>query len=960
MAWFWNKKKTGSQAHKGRRNISTNLHLEGLEERLAMDASSPLSKDNFSNVVDLSRGDGANFSSALAQLYTAYENRTGNQFDISSVNFSNGYFYQGNQISITASGGSSVTSLMDELSKVGATNLTAVKGEVSGWVTLDELQAVKALTDISYVSWDLKPHLNVGPISDQADTIMRANVARQLYNVTGAGITVGIISDSFNSDGLYPQDVADGALPPNVRIMSDTLGTDEGRAMAQLVHQLAPSANLVFYTAGSSKEEFAQAITDLAAAGCNVIVDDVIFFNEAFFQEDVVAQAVDQVTAQGVTYVSAAGNEDSQSWQQTFNPSGVFVQNSILSGLFPDLSGQLNDFNPGAQVDTLLPCIIAPESLAQMVFNWDNSFASATGGKVGPTDDYGMFAVTIEDGTITLIAFSDDINSLSGEAYEQLNIVNDSQDPLQFYVGIINHGSTNNFIKTIWMQDVLRVFDFGENSVGHATLWGHANSPGAIAVAAADQATPLVPESFTSVGGVPLFFDNQGNRIPANIQRKPNVTGIDGTDTTVPGFAPFFGTSAAAPHVAAVAALMLQAAPHSSPRAIRVALEQSALDLFTPGFDFVSGYGLVQADAAIATLLNSHTYLLVDVSQSMVGTSSLDINGDGKLTDADDLDHDGVKGTPLDEAIAIVNELNDERFFMPNVSIIIFGKDAKFVDMSPTGGMQTSATYTTGSLPNLDTIKVGSAGQYQTSVVNASRSYYDSPLNLVLSNYDRSGYSEAVMITDGAGLLSASNTIVNSLASAGITVNSYLVGHYYTVGSTTSIQRLANATTGNIAVDFTSVIVDNAVIRPTVAALPRFTVAINEFGSVVRFGLNPTPVGEVTVPTFSYVDSTKKSSSNSSISSVVEIKDPQDQDETDVTTTDPGTPTTLPETPTTGNSEETPTDTGTDSTTVVDTTVPIDPSTTNPTTDPSTSGTSSDSTTNDNTSEGSPTTLAAA
>lgn len=932
MAWFWNKKKTGSQPQKNRRQASLNLYLEGLEERLAMDASSALSKDNFSNVVDLSRGDGVNFSSSLAQLYTSYENRAGNQFDISSLSYSDQYFYQGNRISVSVSGNSSVAAMMSDLTKAGASEVSAAHGKVSGWVSLDELQAVKALTSISYVSWDLKPYLNVGPIVDPADTIMQADLARQMYNVSGAGITVGIISDSFNSDGLYPQDIIDGALPANVRIMSDAIGTDEGRAMAQLVHQLAPDANLVFYTAGKSKEEFAQAITDLAAAGCNVIVDDVGFFNEAFFQEDVVAQAVDQVAAQGVTYVSAAGNADSQSWQQTFDPSGVFVENSPLATLFPGVSGQLNDFNPGATVDTLLPCVIAPESATPIIFNWDNSFASATGGKVGPTDDYGMFAVTIDGDTITLIAYSDDPNSISGEAYEQLNIVNASSDPLQFYIGIFNHGSTNNFIKSIWTRDVLRVFDFGNDTVNHSTIWGHALAPGAIAVAAADAATPNLPESFTSVGGTPLLFDNDGNRIPANVQRKPNVTGIDGTDTTVPGFAPFYGTSAAAPHVAAVAALMLQAAPSSTPRAIRVALEQSAVDLYTPGFDFISGYGLVQADAAIGVLLSAHTYLMVDVSQSMVGTSSLDINGDGKLTDADDLDHDGVKGTPLDEAIAIVNELNDQRFFMPNVSIIIFGKDAKFVDMSPTGGMQTTAVYTVGSLPNLDSIKVGSAGQYQTSVVNASRSYYDSPLNLVLSDRDPTAYSEAVMITDGAGLLSASNTIINSLAAAGITVNSYLVGHYYTVGSTTSIQRLANATQGNVAVDFTPVIVDNAVIRPSVAALPTFTLAINQFGSVVRFGLDPVPVGQVNVPTFSYVDPAKKSSTNGSISSVVDIKDVSDDQGTDVTATDPGTPTTLPETPTTGGTDSSGTTTdSTDATTVVDTTVPIDPSTTDPT-----------------------------
>ena len=936
MVWFWNKEKSGPRAQGSRRrpdksSSSTNLHLEGLEERLAMDASS-LSKDSVSNIVDLTRGDGAAFSSSLAQLYTAYENRTGNQFDISSLSISDNYFYStSNRISISVQANGSLSTLMGDLSKVGATELTATKGKVSGWVSLDELESIKELSSVEYVAWDMKPHLNVGPVVDEADTIMRANLARQLYGVTGAGVTVGIISDSFNTDGLYPVDVQTGALPPGVRIMSDNIGTDEGRAMAQLVHQLAPGANLVFYTAGSSKEEMAQAITDLAAAGCNVIVDDVIFFSEAFFQEDVVAQAVDQVTAQGVTYVSSAGNEDSQSWQQNFNPSDVYVQNSTLTELFPGITGQLMDFNPGAQVDVLQPCVIAPNSATPIIFNWDNSFASATGGLVGPTDDYGMFAITIDpSGSITLIAFSDDPNTASGEAMETLFIDNSDNDTsLQFYIGIFNHGSTNNFLKSIWMRDVLRVFDFGENTVGHATLWGHANSPGAIAAAAAPWFNPTQPEYFTSAGGVPLLFDNDGNRIPANILRKPNVTGIDGTDTTVPGFAPFFGTSAAAPHVAAVAALMIQASPTASPRAIRIAMEQSALDLYKPGFDFLSGYGLVQADAAIATLLNSHTYLLVDVSQSMIGTSSLDINGDGKLTDADDLDHDGIKGTPLDESIAIMNQLDTEHFFLPQVSIIIFGQDAKFVDMSPTGGVQTTAAYTVGTLPNLDSFEVGSAGQFQTSLVNASKSYYDSALNLMLGNLTAGGYSEAVMITDGGGLLSTSNTIINSLAANGVTVNSYLVGHYYTVGSTSSIQRLAGGTGGTVAVDFTPVIVDNAVIRPSVAALPTFTLSINQFDSVVRFGLNTVPVGTVTAPTYSYADPTKRASNNNSgrISSVVDLESlTHDDTTTDPAPTEVGTPTTLPETPTTvdtGTNTETP-DT-TDTTPVVD--VTVDPST---------------------------------
>src|SRR6202041_1444323 len=84
---------------------------------------------------------------------------------------------------------------------------------------------------------------------------------------------------------------------------------DEGRAMLQIVHDVAPGASLAFYTADDSEADFASGIGKLAAAGAKVIADDVGYFDEPFYQDGILAQAVDAVEAQGVTYVSAAGND---------------------------------------------------------------------------------------------------------------------------------------------------------------------------------------------------------------------------------------------------------------------------------------------------------------------------------------------------------------------------------------------------------------------------------------------------------------------------------------------------------------------------------------------------------------------------------------------------------------------------------------------------------------------------
>ncbi|MBR8828945.1 MAG: S8 family serine peptidase, partial [Gomphosphaeria aponina SAG 52.96 = DSM 107014] len=118
----------------------------------------------------------------------------------------------------------------------------------------------------------------------------------------------------------------------------------------------------------------------------------------------------------------------------------------------------------------------------------------------------------------------------------------------------------------------------------------------------------------------------------------------DGTNTTFfgsdvegDGFPNFFGTSAAAPHAAAVAALMLEAKPNATPEEIYAALEKTALDMndpFTagsdPGFDNGTGYGLIQADAAIAELLGNAPINGTPGNDVINGTAKNDvINGLG-------------------------------------------------------------------------------------------------------------------------------------------------------------------------------------------------------------------------------------------------------------------------------------------------------------------------------------------
>src|SRR5262249_48166273 len=154
---------------------------------------------------------------------------------------------------------------------------------------------------------------------------MRADVARSSFNVDGTGVKVGVLSDSFNCTnspaGGAPTDVASGDLSTVTvvqEISSCTGATDEGRAMLQIVHDVAPGASLAFASAFNGEAAFANNIKALKNAGAKVIVDDVFYYDEPMFQDGIVAQAVDNVVAGGAAYFSAAGNEARQSYQSSF------------------------------------------------------------------------------------------------------------------------------------------------------------------------------------------------------------------------------------------------------------------------------------------------------------------------------------------------------------------------------------------------------------------------------------------------------------------------------------------------------------------------------------------------------------------------------------------------------------------------------------------------------------------
>lgn len=504
--------------------------------------------------------------------------------------------------------------LRADLEALGLRNGAIAGPVVSGWLPIAALDQAAALAELRFAR-PAYVATNAGAVTSQGDPAMNADTARTTYGVNGAGVTVGTLSDSYDCDTTAltraAADVASGDLPAGVQVLEDYDGSDcidEGRAMMQLIHDVAPGAKQQFRTAFNGLADFAQGIRDLAAAGSDVINDDIIYFAEPMFQDGIIAQAVDDVVAQGIPYFSSAGNNGRDSYESVFRPGQTInIGSKAVTA---------HDFDPGPGVDSYQRLLIPAFSSVTLVFQWDQPHASATVGGAGSVNDIDIY-FSVPSGS-------------QAQVGQQGNTVNIGKDPVEFARAFNNtsaaqpidvviatyEGANPGYLKYVIFGKA-NVQEFNTNS---STVYGHANARGAVAVGAAAfyqtprfGVNPPLLEPFSSAGPTPIFFNKDGTRkSQAEIRQKPEIVAPDGTNTTFFGndipedpdsFPNFFGTSAAAPHAAAVAALLLQARPSLTPAQILAAMQTTAIDMGTAGVDNDSGAGLIQADRALATLV---------------------------------------------------------------------------------------------------------------------------------------------------------------------------------------------------------------------------------------------------------------------------------------------------------------------------------------------------------------------
>ena len=506
--------------------------------------------------------------------------------------------------------GTDQSAALAKLSALGF-RLTAVSvtdpSVVEGFLPLARATQAVALAAVGSVQAEHRPIRHAGSVQNQAVALEKADLA-QARGATGKGIRIGAISDSYDEctdcTTHAADDVASGDLPPDVVVLQDDVpgSTDEGRAMMQLIHDLAPDAKLAFATADFGQVNLANNIIALRKTfKADIIVDDVIYGDEPMYSDGIVAQAVDLVSKDGCAYFSSAGNNGIESYEATYQPISFNAAKALaasgrsnvkLDQIPADIRPKsVHNFGDGA-----ITTRISTDGLNELSFQWDEPFIL---GKV--KTDYNIYVFDsagnwMDPNSASFPGFyTTDDNTQTGEAFEDIILVPFADEihggsnvtDYQLVIGKVNDGNARH-IKYVVINGLAP-----SQRQGAPSTWGHAAARGAQSVGAIYYAIPQFTEDFSSGGPVTIYFDKNGNRLfVPEIRTAPQLLAADGVDTTFfgqdtdgNGLPNFFGTSAASPDAAGVAALILQKAGGRgslSPQALYRRMQQTATPLARP------------------------------------------------------------------------------------------------------------------------------------------------------------------------------------------------------------------------------------------------------------------------------------------------------------------------------------------------------------------------------------------
>ncbi|HEX5583165.1 S8 family serine peptidase [Gaiella sp.] len=375
---------------------------------------------------------------------------------------------------------------------------------------------------------------------------------------TGAGVKVAIIDLGFA--GLADRQAA-GDIPAGVTTQDFCGGgfgtaTEHGTAVAEIVHEVAPDAQL-YLLCINSDVTLGQAEEYAKANGITIVNTSLGILNDSRGDGTGGPGTADAIVADaranGILWIAAAGNEQQRHWSGTFSSGGG--------------DPQWNDWVPGAEANGV---IVGGGETACFYLKWDDWPLSS--------QDFDFYLISSDLSTVVSASESDQ-TSAPAPPTEQMCYTNPGATAW-FYLGIWKYDATTSPRFDMFVSGAVSSPTY---HVSTGSVTEPASSPNVMAVGALCWAD-----------GSPRDYSSLGPTIDNRV--KPDITGLDGVSDGTYGASSgctggFQGTSAASPHVAGLAALGKQENPSLTPAELQTWLQARANDIGAPGKDNQFGVG---------------------------------------------------------------------------------------------------------------------------------------------------------------------------------------------------------------------------------------------------------------------------------------------------------------------------------------------------------------------------------
>ena len=349
-------------------------------------------------------------------------------------------------------------------------------------VPISALDQVEALPAVSRVRLPEYPVHAVGSQMTAGDALLRFSNLRSVANVDGTGVKIGVISDGIlglqtaiglgdlpassetRTSGVLTA-TSGGVIAQSFRGDGNLESGSEGTAMLEIIHDIAPGAQLYFANFGTELE-FNAAVNHLASL-CDVVVDDIGWLGMPIDGTSIVSAntsaALNHAGWPIRSYATSVGNQALRHYRDPYQSSGQDISTRVFgqTGNMTLFRATSNTTDQGAGASSVNNAVRVPNGGTVTVeLTWDDPWGASG-------NDYNLAVTWTGGGFYNLAGSSTDPQDGNDYPLERVRFTNTTGATQYFDIRVWKQGNAgaDKNLNIMVVGDVSTLTDFTSSSV---------------------------------------------------------------------------------------------------------------------------------------------------------------------------------------------------------------------------------------------------------------------------------------------------------------------------------------------------------------------------------------------------------------------------------------------------------------------------------------------------------------